>query len=135
MIAEKYLSRIEKIDAIISNKVKDYKRWVEIAEGLGDFSVSERVQSSKNLQKIPNAIGRYIDIDREIEALKRERLEIINTLEQLPNTEYELLYQVYVKGYTLKEVADYFDRSYDWVKKRKRKALLMVQAVLDEKTG
>lgn len=133
MIAEKYLSRIEKIDAIISNKVKDYKRWVEIAEGLGDFSVSERVQSSKNLQKIPDAIGRYIDIDREIEALKRERLEIINTLEQLPNTEYELLYQVYVKGYTLKEVADYFDRSYDWVKKRKRKALLMVQDVLDGK--
>lgn len=121
------------IDAIISNKIKDYKRWVEIAEGLGDFSVSERVQSSKNLHKIPNAIGRYIDIDREIEALKRERLEIINTLERLPNTEYELLYRIFVKGYTLKEVADYFDRSYDWVKKRKRKALLMVQAVLDGK--
>lgn len=121
------------IDAIISNKIKDYKRWVEIAEGLGDFSVSERVQSSKNLHKIPNAIGRYVDIDREIEALKRERLEIINTLEQLPNTEYELLYRIFVKGYTLKEVADYFDRSYDWVKKRKRKALLMVQDVLDGK--
>lgn len=121
------------IDAIISNKIKDYKRWVEIAEGLGDFSVSERVQSSKNLHKIPNAIGRYIDIDREIEALKRERLEIINTLERLPNTEYELLYRIFVKGYTLKEVADYFDRSYDWVKKRKRKALLMVQDVLDGK--
>ena len=35
MTAEQYLGRIKKIDVLIENKVKDYKRWIETAEGMG----------------------------------------------------------------------------------------------------
>lgn len=135
MTAEQYLEQIQKLDVIIINKLADYNRWVAIAGGLGGVSVGDRVQSSRNLQRGSDAIGRYIDIEREIDALKQKRLDIIKTVEQLPPIEYDLIYRLYVQGHSLKEIAYHFDKSYDWVKKRKRKALGMVQKLIDEKGG
>lgn len=132
MTAEKYLQRIKQIDAIIVNKINDHKRWVELAEGLGGFSVSERVQSSRNLYKIPDAIGRYIDIENEISALKMERQAIIRTIERLPPTEYDLIYKLYVQDYTMKEIAYQKSKSYGWVKLKKKRALELVQALIDK---
>lgn len=132
MRAEEYLDQIKKIDAIIINKSEDYRRWVGIASGNGGFSVGERVQASRNLQQIPNAIAKYIDIEREIDDLKQKRAEIIKTIEQLPSVEYRIIYMLYVKDFTLKEVAYDFGMSYEWVKKRKNKALRMVQNILDK---
>lgn len=133
MDALAYLERVKQIDAIIINKFRDYRRWAEIAEGMGGISVSERVQTSRNLQQIPNAIGRYVDIERDIEVLKAERLAIIQTLEKLPPTEYEILYKLYVEDYLLKELPSHFHKSYEWVKVRKRNALDLLQKMLDEK--
>jgi DNA-directed RNA polymerase specialized sigma subunit len=130
--AEEYLEQIRKIDTIIINKLNDYHRWVEIAEGMGGVSVGDRVQTSKNLHQIPDAIGRYIDIEREIEELKRKRQAIIGTIERLPSIEYRLLYQIYVNEKMLKELPSMFGMSYDWVKKTKARALRNVQAILDE---
>lgn len=133
MTAEQYLNQIKKIDAIIINKLDEYKRWVDIAEGMGGFSVGDKVQSSRNLQQIPNAIGRYVDIDKEIEDLKKKRQAIIRTLERLPPIEYKILYDLFVKDEDcgLKELAYHFKKSYSWVKKRKNKGLMMVQDILD----
>lgn len=66
MTAEKYLEQIKKIDAIIVDKLNDHKRWVELATGLGGFSVGERVSATRNLHKGADAIGKYIDLEREI---------------------------------------------------------------------
>lgn len=131
MNAEKYLERLKKIDFIIPNKIAEYKRLVSMAEGMGDFSVQDKVQSSPNLQKIAGAIGKYIDIEREIEALELERAAIIATLEKLPAVEYRLLYELYAKDRTLKECAFDLKMPYDTVKKKKRSALRLLQAILD----
>lgn len=133
MRAVEYLDQIKKIDAIISNKNEEYRRLVELSSGLGDFSVSERVKSSRKLQQIPNAIAKYIDIEREIEDLKRKRAEIIGTIERLPSVEYKIIYMLFVKDYTMKEIAYHFHKSYDWAKKKKGKALKMLQNMIDEK--
>ena len=45
MTAEKYLEQIRMLDDMILTKLKEYNRWVSIAEGMGGFSVSDRVQS------------------------------------------------------------------------------------------
>ncbi len=133
MTAEEYLDQIQKIDDIISNKREDYKRWVEIASGLGDFSVSERVQSSRNLQKNQNAIISYVAIEQEIDELERKRQAVISTIERLPSAEYKVIYKLYVKDYTLKEVAYSFKRSYEWAKKKKQRGLRLIQGMIDEK--
>lgn len=133
MTAEEYVKRIRKIDIIVKNKLSDHARWVEVAEGLGGASVGERVQAPRNLHQIPDAIGKYIDIEGEIKALERERQEIIHILEQLPTCEYEVLYMLYVRDQTLKEVAYCSGRSYEWAKAKKRKALRLLQNILDRK--
>ena len=132
MTAERYLEQIKKIDAIISNKLKEYKRWVEVAEGLGGMSMGDKVKTSRNLQQIPDAIGRYIDIEREIAEHNRQRAAIIANIEKLPRIEYDLLYKIYVEGFSLKEIAHHLDRSYDWVRWKKREALNRLQVILDE---
>lgn len=133
MTAEKYLEQIQKIDNIIINKLKDHKHWVELATGIGGFSVGERVKSSPNLQKGADAIGAYIDLEGEIAELKRKRGAIIATIEQLPPIEYKILYKIYVEGQTFKEIAYKFDKSYEFVKIRKRHALHLLQTILDER--
>ena len=132
MTVTTYLDQIKKLDCIIANRCEDYKRWVEIADGVGGVSVGERVQTSRNLHRGADAIGNYIDIEREINELKAERQAIIKTIERLPSTEYDLIYKLYVKDYTMKELAYHYGKSYDWVKQRKRNAFeLLVDLIKD----
>lgn len=141
MIAEEYLDQIKKIGAIIENKKRDHKRWEDIADGLGGFSVTERVQTTRNLQRGSNAILEYIGIEEEIKALEWKRQDIINTIQRLPYHEYRVIYQLYVEvkkdgdDYLLKELPSIFHKSYDWCKKKKAKGLKLIQKILDEKEG
>lgn len=134
MKAEEYIDQINKLDAIIQSREEEYERLVALAAGLGDFSVSERVKSSRNLQKNQDAIARYIDYDRETDKLRERRQAIKNTIERLPSVEYKVICQYYLKDYRLKEIAYHFKKSYDWAKKKKRRALGMVQRMIDEHT-
>ena len=132
MTAEQYLDRIKKIDAMIKNKQREHWRWEEVADGMGGASDGERVQASRNLHRSADAIGNYIDLEREIDALKQERQTIIHTIEQLPSTEYDLIHKFYVQDYTMKELAYHFGKSYDWVKAKKRRALMLIQGIIDK---
>ena len=133
MTAEKYLEQVKKIDAIILNKLKEYKRWVDVAESMGGFSVSDRVKASRNLHRGADAIAEYIDIDREINELKKRKNEVLGTIQQLPLDEYKVLYKIYVEGCMVKELPSQFDKSYDWVKKKKSNGLRLLQNILDER--
>lgn len=132
MTASEYLSRVKKIDYMIRNKVEEHRHWESVASGLVGASLGERVQASRNLHKGADAIDKYIDIEAEIRALRQERQEIIGTIERLPTEEYDLIYRLYVKGESMKELAYHFGKSYDWVKRKKSYALKLVQAMLDE---
>lgn len=133
MTAEQYLEQIQKINDIIVDKLKERKRWVDIAEGLGGFNVSDRVQSSRNLHRGADAIGEYCDIDREIKALEGQKNAIIEDLQKLPRNEYKVLYKIYAEGYMVKQLPSEFHKSYAWVKMRKRRGLDMIQEIIDEK--
>ena len=123
------------IDEKIKNLLKEYRRWVDVAEGMGGFSVSDRVQCTRNLQRGADAIGEYIDLEREINELKAQKKAIIGTIQQLPFNEYVVLYKIYVDGLMLKELPSELVKSYEWVKKTKSKALRHLQEILNEKRG
>lgn len=135
MDAVEYLDNYKKIDAVIRNKLEQHRRWVQIAEGLGGASTGERVQASRKLDQIPNAIVNYIYIEQEIAALKREQEQILKTLERLPFTEYETLYMLFIRDCTLKEVAWYFKRSYETAKRYKKSGLDRLQTLIDAREG
>ena len=132
MNAVEYLERIKKLDVLIQGRLRDYKRWCDIADGMGGVSTVDRVQSSRNLHRGQDAIIEYISIEEDIERLKDERMQIIRTIERLPIPEYSILCKIYIEDFTMKEIAFSYERSYDWVKKKKRRALKMIQQILDE---
>ena len=135
MNAEEYLDRVKKLDAMIRNKMRDHERWVEIADGLGGASTGDRVQSYRNIHKGSDAIGNYIDIEKDILKLKQERESIIKTIESLPLDEYKVIYGIYVAGQSPKEIAYNERKSYEWVKKHRASGIDMIQAILDERRG
>ena len=135
MTAEAYLEQIKKLAAIIENKKEEYTRWVGLASGGGDLSAVERVKASKNPRQIPQAIVQYVELEREIRELMRQRDAIIATIERLPAIEYQILYRLYVKDCTLKEIAYQFHKSYAWAKKKKKNALRLVQSLVDKAEG
>ena len=94
----------------------------------------ERVQSSSDQQTMANKTNVCIDIDRQIEELKRKIADVIATIELLHKEEYELLHNVYVKHMDLTTAAEKMDgKSYSWARGKHGSALQHLQAIIDER--
>lgn len=142
-----FLRQLEKLDMIIENKLIERDQWKSIALSVtsgsetvkinGVWHNTEKVQSSGNPQKMADAIARYVDIEAEInqyiDRLIDAKKAVINVIEQLNPTEYDLLHKVYVQHITLYEVSDLLDKSYSWVTTVHGRALKNVKRILDER--
>lgn len=141
MTAKEYLSQIEKLDRLIENKVADMKKWQSIAYGLpgigktvkinGEVHLMDKVQSTGNPQKMAEAVANYSDLEEEIEELRKKRAEIIKTLERLDPVEYDVLYTIYVQGYTLSRAAKKIYKSYRHTLRIRDRAFLNIQKLID----
>ena len=130
MNAEEFLERVRKIDLLLRNKRREYNRWMEAVDGGGGTS-GERVQASRNLHRGSEAIGNYVDIEKEIQRLERERYGIIKTIAELPPDEYTVIYGIYVDGLSLKEIAYNERKSYEWVKSHRRKGINIIDKLIN----
>ena len=137
MTAKEYLLQVKKLDMMISNKLQEVEHWKCIATSTNASGSGERVQASGNPQKMAYAVARYMDIERDINAaideLVDRRQEIIQTIEQLPVTEYDILHKVYIQGQDFNVVADEYGKSYSWTTTVHGRALRNLQKVLDER--
>lgn len=137
MKAQDFLKQIKKLDKLIENKLAEVQRWKEIANNTTVNMSGERVQSSGNHDTIANAICTYLDLEREIkqcvDELIAKRKDILNVIEQLPATDYDILHKIYVQGFTLQEVASLYDRRYEWATTTQGRALKHVQIILNKR--
>lgn len=137
MEAKKFLNQLKKLDKIIENKLAEKAQWFAIATGTTAQMDSDRVQSSGSQQKMAGAVEKYIDIEREIDAridtLVDKKQAVIEVIEQLSTTEYDLLHKMYVQYYTLYEIADKYGKTYSWATTVHGRALKNVQKILDDK--
>lgn len=137
MKAKEFLLQLDKLNKLIENKMIERQQWRSIAMGTGQGADGERVQSSGNPQKMADAIARYVDIEKEIDAAIEKfiakRNHIISVIEQLPLMEYDFLHKVYVQGNTIEEAAAMFGKSYSWGTSKHGTALKAVQDILDAK--
>lgn len=150
MKAREYLQQVQKLDSMIANKLEEAEYWRSIAKGTTAHSESEKVQTSGNKQKMEDAICKYLqkedEINADIDKLADIRQEIIETIELLPVSEYNLLYKKYVGKptkqsddtleviyLTLEEIASDMNKSYRWVTSVHGRALANVQKILNER--
>ena len=139
MRAQEYLRQIRKLDRIIQNKMIEQAQWRLMATGTTSRMTEDKIQTSKNYQKMADAMDRYIDLEREIDAtidkLVDVKNEILHTIERLDVVEYDMLHKIYVQYLTLYDVADDYDKSYSWATTIHGIALKNVQKILDERNG
>ena len=137
MEAKKYLERIKKIDLLMENKKAERDRWFEIATSIVANAGGERVQASGNPHRMEDTWCAYAQASEEYDAfvleLKREKDEIIRTIEELPPNEYDLLHKVYVQGMSLKAYAVAKDKAYSWATSTHGNALQRLQWILDDR--
>lgn len=135
MNAKEFLLQIKKLDRMIENKQIEVQQLKELAENTSPSMSGERVQSSGNPHRIADAIGKYIDLEREImrrvDDLVNIRCEVIAVIEQLNAVEYDILHKIYVQNLTFYDVADHYDKTYSWVTTVHGRALKRVQNILD----
>ena len=115
-------------------KIKTYK---ESAENKTSNLSPNKVQTSSSKQKTENAVCSYVDLERIIKTIEKNKQEIIDTICSLEPFESTVLYKCYVDKKTLWEISIEMDRSYSWVTKLHGKGVKSVQAILDnrEKVG
>ena len=133
--ADEFVKRIRQIDHIIARRMVEYERWNSIASDIGCPSLGERVSSSRNLNRGADAICSYVGIDSEIASLGEERERIVKILDRLPTDEHDVIFELYVDSLSIKEVAYQHHRSYEWVKIKRKKALELIQSMLDSETA
>ena len=137
MDAKDFLRQLKKLDCMIENKLVERQQWKSVAMCTTSHIGGERVQTSSSQQKMADAVGRYMDIEREvdkcIDRLVDTKKDIISVIEQLETQEYDVLHKVYVQYYTLKEVASMVGKTYSNVTTIHGIGLKNVNKILEER--
>ena len=136
MDAVEFLKRIEKIDRIIENKIAELEHFRDLTQKVTASYGGDRVQASMIQQKMAYAVGRCVDIEREIadavETLQNDRREIMAVIEQLDARQYNLLFKIYVERLPLIDAAAACGMDYRTAIRTMTAALDNVQRIIDE---
>lgn len=135
--AQVYLERVDKLNAMIENKMAEVAQWRGVALGITTNSEGERVQSSGSQQKMADAIDRVVDLQAEIngmiDKLIETKQEIIRTIEQLNATEYDVLHKRYIQGMTFDEIGVAKGKSTSWATTVHGRSLQSLLRVLSDR--
>jgi DNA-directed RNA polymerase specialized sigma24 family protein len=135
--AEVFLKRVEKIDAILENKLIEQQQWRSIATSISANMDGERVQSSSPKSKLENAVVNCVAMEDEIcecvDKLIEEKRKVTKVIESLYSPmEYKILHMRYIQYISLSDIADRLNREYTWVTTTHGRALKNVQKILDK---
>ena len=138
MDARQFLERVEKLDAVIRNKLIERKQWMDIALGITASTEGERVQSSGAHSKMADAVNRCVDMEAEIDAvvdlLVETKRDVVDTIEKLDSAvEYNVLHMKYIQFMTLQDIADRYKKEYGWATTTHGRAMAHVQEILDKR--
>ena len=132
-----YLLRVEKIDALVENKLIERQQWKNLALSITANMDGERVQSgSTTTSRMEDAVIKCIMVEDEIaEAVERliaEKKEVVRTIEKLNSpTEYRILHMRYIQYISLADIAEKLGREYTWVTTVHGRAIKHVQELIE----
>lgn len=122
MKAKEYLNQVKMLEDYMDRLSNEYFKMKELAMNPGGFDYSkERVQSSAVADTMSRTVGRYVDLETEMNECRKTfedfRNKAVHQMCQLCNTKYtEILYQKYINYKSLKDIAEEMEYSYDWIR-------------------
>ena len=134
--AQEFLEQVYKLNAMIENKMAEKAQWRGVAYGITTNTEGERVQSSGSQQKMADAVGKVVDLEAEITSLIDRLIDIkqtiIETIELLNATEYDVLHKRYIQGMTFDEIGAAKGKSKSWATTVHGRALQSLNGIIDE---
>lgn len=122
MKAKEYLKKLQRLDIVITQKIRELDDLRMKLCSVGGFDYSkERVQTSPSRDaSFVNTIGRITDleaeINREIDKYVDEKHKILNQIQRLSNhTHIQLLYKRYVEFKNFETIAVEMNFTYQYV--------------------
>ena len=132
MDIDKYLEYISGLPTKKENKRYEYDMWYETAKGTSGRIDGERVQSSGNQKKLENAVVKYTEIEKEIAAIEKEIGRFIEAIEKLPKKYYEIMHDLYIKGFSLNEIQSKYHKKKTWATTNHNEAKKELRKVLEK---
>lgn len=129
MTAHQYLSQLRRLRTIIQQRQEQAERIKQSAMSLGSPETDkERVQTSYAGSIVENAVGEYVEIEKETKAYISKYLLwehiIIGQIQNLRDPRYvNILYKRYVEFKSYEMISVEMCYSFDYTKKLLKKAL------------
>ncbi len=130
MSVKEYLQQLQRLDAVINQKIKELKDLRSTIYSVGSIDYSkERVQLAPSANApFVKAADRIADleaeINQEVDNFVNEKHKIINQIQGLQNADYiKLLFKRYVEFKKLETIAAEMNFTYDYIKHLHRYAL------------
>lgn len=132
MEVKDFFERLKLIELQIENKKAEIQMWKNIALNTAPQGESERVQTTKEPQKMANAVNKYVDLEREIETLMFEKDGCIKIIEKVQNPLfYDILHKYHIQHMKLSKIAKIKGYSYDYIRDRHIEAKKDLQNILN----
>ena len=136
MQAKDFLRQYRTAELRIENKLAERQRWLDLALSMSPSGGGERVRSSPAPFVMADAVDRSVDavaeVDRAISELSAVQQLVVETIEQLPGLEYDILHKLYLQGSSVTDFARLHRRCYSWAKVLHKSALDHLQEILDQ---
>ena len=136
MTAYDYLNTIRILDALIQSKLEEQQQLKELATQItqaGD-GMPHAIGVS---DKVGNTVSKLVDLQNDtavlVEEYRNKRQEVIKVLELLPPNQYAVLHKRFVLFKKWEEIADEMMYSERQVHRIRKRAIRLVQYILDEK--
>lgn len=130
-----YLEQVEKLDALIENKLIERRQWKDLALKITANMDGERVQSSGSKSRMADAVDKCVDAEETValtvDKLMQQKQEVLNTIEALYSPFwYKILHLKYIQHKTLETIAEEMDKSYTSITTAHGRALEAVSQIL-----
>ena len=139
MTADEFLQQIEMYDSLVDAKIGERDKLWELATKITVPTDKEAIQTSGVSDKVGNIAAKLADIDRELNEIIDEYIDIknecISFIEKLADKpiEYRVIHKHYVQYKTFVEIEQEEGYSYQGIMKIKERALKRIEDFLQEK--
>lgn len=117
MTAKQYLSQVERLNKMISNKLSEIYQVKSMALNISVLNEEDKVQTSRSKDRIGDMVSKMVDLEKEaqeyVNTYTELRRKVIMQIDSMPKeNHYRVLFAKYIEDKTFDVIAD--EMGYSW---------------------
>lgn len=117
MTAKQYLSQVERLNKMISNKLSEIYQLKSMASNISVLNDGFKIQSSGEKDRIGDMVSQIVDLERDTQKYVDIYMEILQKvimqIDSMPKeTHYKVLFAKYIENKTFDIIAE--EMGYSW---------------------